>query len=358
VARSTRSSHSSFGIRSRLVRYAAGFATAALALAGCGSGSHNTGAATNPKTATASEAGGSAGAAASGTLTIALQPDLGYAALYIVKQEGWLDQALPNVHVVWQTLNSGSAIETGMVSGRIDVGAGGIAPFLLGADSGVGWKLLASLGESNLELVAKPEIKTLHDFKSSDRIAVVAPTSIQAIVLKKAAQKELGSPTALDRNMVIMPHAVARQSFIAHSISAALDAPPFEQDEVASGGHVLISSYDLFGQSTFNSAFALSSFYASHTKELQVLEAQIERALNMLQSDPKQAAQIVSDYEKGSLSAADAYKDITNSSEKWTVTPHGYLAYAKFMHSIGLLKKVPASMSDLELPTLSKHVGD
>lgn len=356
-----RASQSRFGKRNRLLRCGAGVATMALALAGCASGSHSSGA-TGAKTSAASSAsssgGGSAGAAASGTLTIALQPDLGYAALYIVKQEGWLDKALPNVHVVWQTLNSGSAIETGMVSGRIDVGAGGIAPFLLGADSGVGWKLLASLGESNLELVAQPNIKTLHDFKPSDRIAVVAPTSIQAIILKKAAEKELGSPTALDHNLVIMPHAVARQSFIAHSISAALDAPPFEQDEVAAGGHVLVSSYDLFGQSTFNSAFALSSFYATHTQELQVLEAQIERALNMLQTDPKQAAQVVSAYEKGSLSEADAYKDITNSAEKWTVTPHGYLAYAKFMHSIGLLKKMPASMADLELPTLSKHVGD
>jgi NitT/TauT family transport system substrate-binding protein len=283
---------------------------------------------------------------------IAVQPDLGYSPLYIVDQEGWLKQAMPHVSVTWETLNSGSAMETGMLSGSIDVGAGGVAPFLLGWAKGVGWKLLTSLGESDLWLVVKPQITSFKAITPSDRIAVVAPTSIQAIILKAAAEKYLGNPNALDANMTILSHPVAYEAFRSGTIQGALDAPPFQQEEVAAGGHVLLKSYSLFGPSTFNSAFVLPGYYDSHQKIMQVLFQQVERAVALLNDHPHQAAQIISAYEHGTLSVASAYADITSSSEHWTITPHGYLAYAKFMKSIGLISKAPSSIKQIEFPTL------
>lgn len=296
-------------------------------------------------------------ASLTGSLTIAVQPDLGYSPLYIVEQEGWLKQAMPGVKVTWDVLNSGSAMETGMVSGNIDVGAGGVAPFILGWASGVGWKLVSSLGESNLWLVVKPQIKSFKDITPTDRIAVVAPTSIQAIMLKKAAQKYLGNSSALDQNMTILSHPVAYQSFAAGSIQGALDAPPFQQDEVAAGGHVLLKSYSLFGPTTFNSAFALSSYYDSHKAEMKILFTQIQRAVKMLNTDPSKAATVVSSYEHGTLSVAKAKAAITSSSEHWTVTPHGYLVYANFMKSINLIKKAPTSIGQIEFSTLAGTNG-
>ncbi|EQD39749.1 ABC transporter substrate-binding protein, partial [mine drainage metagenome] len=192
-----------------------------------------------------------------GSLVIAVQPDLGYSALYIVKQEGWLTKAMPGVSVTWDVVNSGSTVESGMISGAIDVGAGGVAPFLLGWDKGVGWKLFSSLGDSNLWLVVKPQITSFKSITPSDRIAVVAPTSIQAIILKRAAQKYLGNPSALDANLTILSHPVAYQAFKTGTVQGALDAPPFQQEEVAAGGHVLLTSYSLFGTSTFNAMWVM-----------------------------------------------------------------------------------------------------
>lgn len=40
----------------------------------------------------------------------------------------------------------------------------------------------------------------------------------------------------------------------------------------------------------------------------------------------------------------------------YSTTPRGFMAYAKFMQSIGLLSKIPASMKDIELPNLG-NVG-
>lgn len=287
-----------------------------------------------------------------GSLTIAVQPDLGYSPLYVVEQEGWLKKAMPGVNVTWETLNSGSAMETGMLSGSIDVGAGGVAPFILGWAKGVGWKLVTSLGESNLWLVVKPQITSFKSITPADRIAVVAPTSIQAIILKAAAKKYLGNPSALDSNLTILSHPVAYQAFRSGTIQGALDAPPFQQEEVAAGGHVLLKSYSLFGPSTFNSAFALPSYYNSHKQIMKILFQQTQRAVTLLNTHPNQGARIISAYEHGSLTAAAAKAAITSSTEHWTVTPHGYLAYAKFMKSIGLISKAPTSIKQIEFPTL------
>lgn len=338
----------------------------ALGVAACGGGGSPSGSQTTT-TAKSGSSGGSSttsggsssgGSGSGGTLTIALQPDLGYAPLYIVEQEGWLKKALPNTTVKWQLLNSGSAIETGMITGHIDVGAGGIAPFLLGVNKGVGWKLLSSLDEQNLWLVCRPKIKSVKDISSTDHISVVAPTSIQAINVKKAAQKFLGNSKALDPNLVILSHPVSAQAFKAGRTTCALDAPPFEQEEVAAGGHMVTSSYQLFGTSTFNSTFVLPKFYQSHQQEMQTLVQQIKRAVNMLTNDPQQASQVIAAYEKGSLSQSAALKILTAKGTHWTTVPHGYMAYAKFMHSIGLISSVPSSMSAIEFPTLKATPGN
>ncbi|MHB1711618.1 MAG: substrate-binding domain-containing protein, partial [Acidimicrobiales bacterium] len=172
------------------------------------------------------------------------------------------------------------------------------------------------------------------------------------------AQKYLGNPNALDQNMTILSHPVAYQSFVAGSIQGALDAPPFQQEEVAAGGHVLLKSYSLFGPSTFNGAFALPSYYNSHKAEMKILFAQIQRAVKMLNTEPSKAATVISAYEHGTLSAAKAQADITSSTEHWTVTPHGYLAYANFMKSINLIKKAPTSIGQIEFSTLAGTSGN
>ena len=79
----------------------------------------------------------------------------------------------------------------------------GIAPFLLGWERGVGWKLLASLNQQDLWLVVKdPNIKSLKDFKPGMKIGLPAPDSIQAVTLRKGAQQELGNPQALDQSLL------------------------------------------------------------------------------------------------------------------------------------------------------------
>src|ERR687893_2686880 len=103
-----------------------------LLLGGCGGGSGGSG-------------GGSGGAG--DNMTIAYQPGIGYAQLLIIKQEGWLEEDLPETEITWEQLSSGSAIRDGMLAGDIQVGSGGVGPFLVGSSAVVDWKLLSALNE-------------------------------------------------------------------------------------------------------------------------------------------------------------------------------------------------------------------
>lgn len=138
--------------------------------------------------------GAAGGGGGGGSMTIAYQPGIGYAQLLIMKQEGWLEEDLPETEISWQQLSSGSAIRDGMLAGDIQVGSGGVGPFLVGYDAGVDWKLLSALNEMDLWLmVADERYQSLEDFED-DSIAMPAPDSIQAVVLRRGLKNSLETP--------------------------------------------------------------------------------------------------------------------------------------------------------------------
>jgi len=282
------------------------------------------------------------------SLTIAYQPGLGYAPLLIAKQEKLLEQKLPGVTINWKVLSSGSAIRDGMLSGSIQVGSGGIGPFLVGYDRGVGWKILSSLNDMNLYLMVKnPNIKTLAQLKGAGKIAMPGPDSIQAVILRKAAQEQLGDAKAFDPQIISMSHPDGVQALISGQIAAHLTSPPFQSQEQAQGAHRLLASYDVFGEHTFNSVFMISTYATAHPDVTKALEGAISTAVQMLNSDPTKAAQVLSQESGGKVSAAKEKAQITAPDVKFTTKPLGFMRFADFMKQIGLIKKVPPTASDL-----------
>jgi len=192
------------------------------------------------------------GGPAPANVTVAYQPGIGYAALIVMKQQKVLEKQYPTTTFEWKILPGGSAIRDGVVAGQIQVGAGGVGPFLEGWDKGVGWKLLASLSEMDLWLVARdPAIQSLRDFKPAMKIGMPAPDSIQAIVLRKAAQEQLGNARALDDNVVAIAHPDGVQALASGQLAGHFTSPPFQNEAVQAGGHVVLRSFDQFGKSTF-----------------------------------------------------------------------------------------------------------
>jgi NitT/TauT family transport system substrate-binding protein len=286
-------------------------------------------------------------------VTIAYQPGIAYAPLLLMKQQKVLERQFSSTTFEWKLLSSGSAIRDGMIAGQIQVGSGGIGPFLIGWDKGVGWKLVTSLNEMDLWLVVRdPAIQSLRDIKPDMKIGMPAPDSIQSIVLRKAAQEQLGNARALDNNIVAIAHPDGVQALASGQLTGHLSAPPFQFDEAQAGGHVILRSFDVFGKSTFNSVFMTQSFYDQYPEFARTFHQLLGDAIKLINENLDEAAKLLSEEQDGKVSPEQFKAWMTADGITYSTVPHGFLKYAQFMKEIGFLSKVPGSIRDIELPTL------
>lgn len=292
-------------------------------------------------------------AEAPASIAIAYQYGYAYAPLIIMKEQRTLEQRFPGTSFAWRVFANGSAIRDGIVANQIQIGAGGTAPFLIGWDKGVGWRLLGSLCDIDLWLVARdPSIKTLKDLRPGMKIGLPAPDSIQAIVLRRAAQEQLGDARALDNDLVAISHPLGLAALGNGQISAHFSNPPFQFEEVEQGGHVILRSFDVFGVSTLDSVFAGESFAQAYPNFVKTFYGDLRDAIDMIDRQPARAAELLSRSDGGKVSPATYTTWLAKPGTKFTIVPHGYLKYAAFMRDIGLIGKIPSSVADLELQTL------
>ncbi|MBV8353793.1 MAG: ABC transporter substrate-binding protein, partial [Candidatus Eremiobacteraeota bacterium] len=226
------------------------------------------------------------------TVTIAYQPGIGYSTLIVVKQLGVLEKRFPGTKFEWKVLTNGDAIRDGIIAGQIQIGAGGNGPFLIGWDRGIGYKLIAPMNVMNLWMVARadePTIKSLKDIPPTAKIGMPSPDAVQAIALRKEAQELFGDPHKFDANIVAIQHPLGVQALAAKQLDLHMSSPPFQQQEIEAGGHVVFRSFLAFGRSTFNSVYTTDEFAKKYPKFVAYLYAQLKDATKILQSNPDQA---------------------------------------------------------------------
>lgn len=302
----------------------------------------------------------SAGAAkAPDSVVIAYQPGIGYAPLLMMKQQRWIEADFPNTKVEFRLLSNGDAIRDGIIAGQIQIGSGGVGPFLVGWAKGVGYQLIASMDKMDLWLNVKdPNIKTVKDIKPGMKVASPAIDSIQAIAFRKEVETKLGDAHKLDSNLVAMSHPDGVQNLFAGSIAAHYTSPPFQFQEVDRGAHTIAHSNDAFGPSTFNSVFTNRKFYDQYPQFVEKFYGYLQKADQMIKSDPAGAARIVANAD-GKPELADTYKVwMTHEGVTYDAVPGGFLKYAEFMKKIGFIDKTPQSIKDLELPFLQRVGGN
>jgi NitT/TauT family transport system substrate-binding protein len=292
----------------------------------------------------ATATGGCAAGASGPTddITIAYQPGIGYAPLLVAKQQRLLEKRFPTKKITWRVLNSGSAIRDGMVSRDVQVGAGGIGPFIVGASNGLPWKIVMALDSANLQLMSTSHT-SLAQLRGKGKIAMPGPDSIQSVVLRKAAQKWLGDAKALDSQIVSMGHPDGLQALVSGQLAGHLTSPPFQFQEQRAGARPIVRSYDLFGEHTFNSVYVLEDFHKFNPDFIKGLQDAVEGSARMLRNDPDQAARIMSQETGGKVSAAELKVQITAGDISYSTKPTGFLVFARFMREVGLIEKTPGS---------------
>jgi len=296
-------------------------------------------------------------------IRLARQFSMGYLQLNVMEHQQLIEKhakalGIPQVKVSWFTFNGPTAVNEALISGNIDVGSGGVPGLLIlwsktkGPPQEV--RGISALSSQPFLLNAKdPNIKTISDFKDSDRIAVPAVrSSVQAITLQMAAAKEFGVKefAKLDPLTVSMspPDATVALLKGGAQISASFSVPPFQYVQLETPGvHTVLNSFDVMGGShTFTAAWTSAKFRDGNPVLYKALIAALREATDIINKDKPAAAALWIEDSKSKLSPDMVGKIVSGPQVRWTLVPENTMKYADFMASVGTLKPQPASWKD------------
>jgi NitT/TauT family transport system substrate-binding protein len=307
-------------------------------------------------------------------IRLARQFSMGYLQLNVMEHEKLIERharalGIPQVNVTWQTFNGPAAVNEALISGNIDIASGGVPGLLVlwsrtkGTPQEVrGISALSS--QPFLLNTRNKDVKTIKEFKDTDRIAVPAvKVSVQAITLQMAAAKAWGEKNfnRLDAQTVSMspPDATVALMKGGSEITAAFSVPPFQYQQLESPDiHTVLNSFDVMGGShTFTVVWAPTKFRDGNPALYKALLAALKEATEIVNKDKKAAAALWIEDSKSKLSPDMVGKIVAGPQVRWTMTPENTMKYAQFMAEVGTLKAKPESWKDYFFPEIYDEKG-
>ena len=278
------------------------------------------------------------------TLTIAEQFGIAYAPVQVMKDEGILESALPDVEIKWVQLGGPTAIREGMLAGEIDVGFVGIGPMLLGIDTGMEWKTFTALSANEVSFITnRDDIQSLADIGEDDRIAVISPGCTQHILLCMAADQQFDDPGKFDQQLVSLSHPDAMSAMLANGeIVLHITTPPYADLELENGMHKILTGQEVMGgEFTFICGVANTKLYEDNRKIYDAVQESLTAAMNLINTDLAAAAQTLAP-----VYGVDADMLYTMMSYNGTIykkTLSGIEKFAAAMVEMDLISKVPTA---------------
>jgi NitT/TauT family transport system substrate-binding protein len=300
-------------------------------------------------------------------IRLAQQFSMGYLQLNVMEHEKLIEKhaaalGISDAKVSWFKFNGPTAVNEALISGNVDIGSGGVPGLLVlwARTKGTPQEVrgISALSSQPFLLNTKdPKIKSIKDFKDSDRIAVPAVrTSVQALTLQMAAAKEWGAKDfeKLDPLTVSMtpPDATVALLKGGAQITAAFSVPPFQNQQLEDTGvHTVLNSFDVMGGShTFTAIWCSAKFRDGNPKMYQAFVAALKEATDILNKDKQKGATYWIEDSKSKLAPEMVGKIVSGPQVKWTMVPENTIKYADFMASVGRLKEKPASWKDYFFP--------
>ena len=281
-------------------------------------------------------------------LTIAHQYGIAYAPLEVMKQQKLIEKHYDGVEVEWSTLNSGSAINEGFLSGDIDVGAMGVGPAVTGVTSGVPYKICSNMSAQPHKIMTNnPNIKSLKDI-TDEKIALVNIGSIQHILLAMAAKEQLGDAHALDENIAAMAHPDGMSSLISGSVDCHLTTSPYVFKEAEEDGITEVEALESVWPSgnSFIVAVASTDLQENNPELYDAVVAALAEAIDYINNNTAEAAEMLC--EADDVDAATMEKWLTDKDCVYSTETKGVMDMANFMAEEGFLENEgPKDFSDL-----------
>jgi NitT/TauT family transport system substrate-binding protein len=297
-------------------------------------------------------------------LRLAKQFSMGYVQFNILEHRGLIEQhakalGLGDVKVTWATFNGPNAMNDALVSGSIDVVAGGVPGLvtLWAKTRGTAQEVrgVSALSSQPFLLNTRnPNIRTVRDFSDTDKIALPAvKVSIQAVTLEMAAAQAFGrkSYAKLDHLTISLspPDATIGLLLGGGEYNSAFSVPPFQNQQLAQPGiHTVLNSFDVLGGShSFTVAWTSRQFHDGNPKLYRALVDALAEATTILNADKRAAAALWIEDSKSKLPLDMVDEILGGPQVQWTLTPENTMKYADFMAEVGTIKLKPESWRDL-----------
>lgn len=279
-------------------------------------------------------------------------------------------EGLPAITTQWMQLAGPGALNDALLSGGIDI-INVAAPSLATLWEKTGGSPRAVRGLCAVQsmpyimVTRKDSVKTIADFTDKDKIALPSvKISAQATLLQMAAAKLWGADQyeRLDPLTISMGHPDAVAALLSGQaeVTAHYGVAPFYTYELAQPGmRAILKSYDTIGGAHVNGIqITTDEFYKSNPKLCSAVLAAHDEANALIKSKPAQAAEIYIEISRDKRSTpAEMEKMIADPDFDYTTTPAALMKIVGFMHSVGRVKRMPASWKDLFLPPVHSLQG-
>ncbi|MFL5060432.1 MAG: ABC transporter substrate-binding protein [Xanthobacteraceae bacterium] len=302
-------------------------------------------------------------------IRLARQYSMGYLQFNTMEHEKLIEKharalGLPEVKVSWHTFNGPAAVNDALLSGSIDIAAGGTPGLLLlwartkGTPQEVrGISALSS--QPFLMNTRNSAIKTVADFKETDRIALPAvKVSVQAIVLQMAAAKAFGASQygKLDALTVSMSPPDATLALLSGGgeINTVFSVPPFQNQQLEKPGiTTVLNSYDAMeGPHTFTVAWTSARFRERNPVLYKALFAALQEATDIVNKDRRAAAALWISDSQSKLALGFVDRVVSAPLVRWTMVPENTMKFARFMLTNAMLRAPPESWRDYFFPEI------
>jgi NitT/TauT family transport system substrate-binding protein len=303
---------------------------------------------------------------------VAQQYGIGYLPLMIMEEQKLIEKYAKAdgvaVSVSWAKFAGGNVMNDALLSNSLQFASGGVGPFLTlwaRTRGNLDVKAISAINSMPLFLNTRnPAVKTIRDFRETDKIALPAvKVSIQAITLQMAAEKAFGEgqQNKLDSLTVTLSHPDAQAALLsgASEITAHFGSPPFQYQQLKNPAvHTVLNSYDVLGgPATFNVVWTTSKFKNDNPKLYDAFVKALDEATALINRDRRSAAETYLRISRDKDSVQDIQAMLNDPAIVYTTTPQNVMKYVEFMLKIGAIKSKPDSWKDLFFPNAHNLSG-
>jgi NitT/TauT family transport system substrate-binding protein len=305
-------------------------------------------------------------AAAEEAVRIGIGFGLAFLPAYICDDLNLVEKYGKDAHLdlkaTYQRFMGAGPLQEAIGAGAIDMGPFGAAPLLAAWEKAKDTprQILAVSGITTLPpvlLTNRANVRTLADFRPSDRIAIPAPKAPQLYLLQMQAEKVFGQYDRLRQQIVILPNPDAVATLVAGTgpVSGYFSSAPFTEIALTDGRiHKMLSAADVIdGKASFLIMGATKAYIAAHPGAAEAVAKAMDEAARMIHDDPHHAAEIYLVHEPfKTLDVAAVAAIIEGIKDEFGSPVHGVQAFADFMGRHGELKAPPRSWKEIVAPAL------